>query len=149
MTVGDRLVVDASVGLKWILPEPGADRARALLEAVARGRVQQLAPDLYLAEISNVLWKRSRLRGEFGADDSREALDRLLAALPEIIPGAALASQALELALASGQPVYDCLYVALALRAGCPLVTADRSLVRTFGPATGQVSHLDDFAVPA
>ena len=149
MTAIDSIVVDASVGLKWVLAEPGADRARALLEAVARGEVRLLAPDLYVTEITNVLWKRSRLRGDLSADDAREALDRLLGALPEIVPGAALSSQALELAIAFGHPVYDCLYVALALRAGCQLVTADRSLVRAFALATAQVIHLDDFGVPA
>jgi predicted nucleic acid-binding protein len=149
VTVIEYLVVDASVGLKWVLAEPGADRARALLEAVAHGEIRLLAPDVYVAEISNVLWKRSRLRGELSPDDAREALDRLLGSLPEIVPGAVLSSQALELAIAFGHPAYDCLYVALALRAGCPLVTADRSLVRTFAPATGQVLHLDDYAVPA
>ncbi len=147
MITVDRLVVDASVGLKWVFPEPGADRARALLAAVARGDLRLLAPDLYVAEVTNALWKRAHLRGDLSADEAREALDRLLGALPEIFPGAALASQALELAHAFGRPVYDCLYVALALRAGCPLVTADRSLVRAFAPATGRVSHLDDFAV--
>lgn len=145
----DRLVVDASVGLKWVFPEPGADRARALLAAATRGDLQLLAPDLYIAEVTNALWKRVHLRGDLSADDAREALDRLLGTLPEIVPGAALAAQGLELAGTFGHPVYDCLYVALALRAGCPLITVDRSLVRAFGPATGQVSHLDDYAVPA
>ena len=30
--------------------------------------------------------------------------------------------------------VYDCLYVALAEREGCPLITADDRLVKTLGP---------------
>ena len=70
-------------------------------------------------------------------------------ALPAIVPAADLASQALELAFAFGRPLYDCFYVALALRAGCPLVTADRRLVRAFAPATGQVIALDEFEARA
>ena len=141
----DSFVVDASVGVKWVLPEPGSDRARGLLEASARGDAELLAPDIYVAEVSNVLWKRTHLTGDLLADDAREALDSLVAALPALVPSPVLASQALELALAFGRSLYDCLYVALALRAGCPLVTADRRLVRAFAPATGQVVDLDEF----
>ncbi len=39
------LVVDASVAIKWVVPEPGSDAALALL----RGR-QIFAPDLLIAE---------------------------------------------------------------------------------------------------
>ena len=145
MTTARSFVVDASVGVKWVLSEPDSDRARALLRASARGEAELLVPDVYVTEVSNVLWKRSRLMGDLSEDDAREALHSLLVALPAIVPAADLASQALELAFAFGRPLYDCFYVALALRAGCPLVTADRRLVRTFAPATGQVIALDDF----
>jgi predicted nucleic acid-binding protein len=55
-----------------------------------------------------------------------------------------LASQALELSLAFRRPAYDCFYVALAIRDGSTLVTADRALVNALGPATGRVMHLGD-----
>ena len=144
MTVGS-LVVDASVAVKWVIPEEGSDRARGLLDAAAHDEARLLAPDIYVAEVANVLWKRTHLTGDLLEGDAREALDSLIATLPVLVPGSALAGQALELALAFGRPLYDCLYVALALRAGCPLVTADRRLVRAFGPATGQVVDLDEF----
>ncbi|MYB40852.1 MAG: type II toxin-antitoxin system VapC family toxin [Chloroflexi bacterium] len=143
MIVGS-LVVDASVAVKWVIPEEGSDRARALLDAAARGEARLLAPDVYVAEVANVLWKRSHLVRDLRDDEAREALDNTLATLPTLVPSAALASQALELALAFGRSLYDCLYVALALRAGCPLVTADRRLVRAFAPATAQVIDLDE-----
>ncbi len=145
MTSARSFVVDASVAVKWVLPEPGADRARSLLEEYARGAAELLAPDIYVAEVSNVLWKRTHLTGDLIEDDAREALDSLSAALPALVPSAALASQALELALTFGQSLYGCLYVALALRAGRPLVTADQRLVRAFAPATAQVVDLDEF----
>ena len=146
MNAPDRYVVDASVGVKWVLPEPGSDRARRLLASVARGRTALLAPDLYVAEVANVLWRRCRLRGELLEDEAREALAELLGALPELVPAEALAAQALELALAFRHPVYDCLYVALAVREGCSLITADRRIALAFGPATGRVMLLEEFA---
>lgn len=140
----DRFVVDASVAVKWVLPEPGSGRARRLLERAARSDTQFLAPDIFVGEVANVIWKRCRLRGELLEDEAREALSALLGTLPEIIPSATLVAQAFELALSFRRPVYDCIYVALALRDGCPLVTSDLALARSMGPATGQVIHLDD-----
>ena len=45
--------------------------------------------------------------------------------------GEALVTEALDLALALEHPVQDCVYLALAEREGCELVTADDKLVRT------------------
>ncbi len=55
-------VVDASVAVKWFLDEAGDREARALVET----RVPLLAPELVVAEVSNVAWKRL-LAGDIGA----------------------------------------------------------------------------------
>ena len=142
MTTAEKLVVDASVGAKWVLAEPDSDRAIALLNSASRGDTSLLAPDVYVPEVTNIVWKSTYLRGDLTRDEARDALDRLLGTLPQLTSAAGLAAQALELALAFGHPSYDCLYVALALRHGCPVVTADRGMLRTFGPATGRVMHI-------
>jgi predicted nucleic acid-binding protein len=46
---GERLVIDASVAVKWVVPEPESDRAEALLDHPLVG------PDLLFAECANVL----------------------------------------------------------------------------------------------
>jgi predicted nucleic acid-binding protein len=135
-----RYVIDASVGVKWAVPEEGAGDARLLRNAYAAGDLQLLAPDLYLPEVANTLWKKHRLRGELTGAQAVHALELLLAALPAIEPAAPLTSQALELATQFGRPVYDCIYVALALRLGCPLITADVALARHLGPSLGMVA---------
>ncbi len=145
----ERLVVDASVAVKWVLPEPGTLQARRLLEASADGRLDLIAPDLFIGEVGNVLWKRCRLRGELVEDEARAALEAVLAVAPELVPSEALAARALELALAFRRPISDCLYVALALRDHCSLVTADSRLATALGPATGHVVRLEDFVLPA
>ena len=48
-------VVDASVVVKWFVPEIHSDAARRLLTLPH----QYLAPDLLLAETANTIWKRS------------------------------------------------------------------------------------------
>ena len=51
-----RVVVDASVAIKWFVPEIHADAARRLL----REGMTLLAPDLIWAEVANALWRKWR-----------------------------------------------------------------------------------------
>jgi predicted nucleic acid-binding protein len=50
------LVVDASVGLKWVLQEADSP----LAERLARSDVDLLVPDFWLHEACNVLWLQVR-----------------------------------------------------------------------------------------
>ena len=144
MTTASQFVVDASVGLKWVLPEEHSEVALALLARARRDEVQLLAPDAYLPEVTNALWARSHLRDDLTPDEARDALDRLVLTLPSLVPSTGLAIQALELSLAFGHAVYDCLYVALAIRNGCSVITADRAMIRTFRRATGRIIDVGD-----
>lgn len=139
------LVVDASVVVKWVLPEADSPRAREILDRQADGDIELFSPETVVSETGNAIWKRCRLMGELDEDRARRAFDAVLTLLPDLTSSRPLAAQALELALTFRHPVYDCVYVALALQRGCPLVTADRRLVRALGPATGHVVHLDDW----
>ena len=118
-----RVVVDASVAIKWFVPEELSAEASRLLVP----EYELLAPDLLWAELGNVLWKKHR-RGEL---DQRTAA-RLLAAFSRIpIEFHAAKSwtvPALELAMRHGLTVYDGLYVALAAGSDCRVITADRRL---------------------
>jgi len=114
-----RIVIDASVALKWVLDEPGSEVAVAL-------RDQELVPPaLWLTEAANALWRNARI-GQLTNDEAAERLSELLNA-----PVASLAMEpylehALMLATEIGHPVYDCLYLALALCHQTHVVTADR-----------------------
>jgi predicted nucleic acid-binding protein len=137
-------VVDASVAVKWVVPEPSSAAARALLGAGRRGEADLIAPDLFVSEVANVIWKWGRRHPEIAADAVRATLAALLRVLPELVSSESLAQQALELARTFDYPTYDCLYVALALRDEATLVTADRRLLRTLGPAFNQIIDIDD-----
>lgn len=118
------VVVDASVAVKWVIPEVLSDRADAL-----RSRADRLlAPDFLLLEATNALWKKL-IRREISAREAARALDLLLSSPLDLRPSAPLLSRALTLARRLGHPVYDCLYVALAQVEGAALVTADRRLL--------------------
>lgn len=114
-------VIDASVAAKWLSPEAESAFADRLLDD------ELLVPDLLFPEVANVLWKRHTRREMDAA--AVEAAARWLRALPlQVHDSAGLTAAALSLALRLQHPAYDCFYLALALKADCPLVTADRRL---------------------
>lgn len=116
------LVVDASVGLKWVLREPDSSIAQALAQSDER----LLMPDFWLGEAANVCWVQVR-RGVWGAAQAREALDLLRGLVPVTPTGAlGLHDLALDIALAVNHSVYDTLYVAFAIAMGARgVVVAD------------------------
>jgi predicted nucleic acid-binding protein len=117
-------VIDASVALKLLVEEEGSRAAAALLDGPAL-----LAPDLIHVEVANALWRMGRT-GRLSEADAVDAL-ALFRRLPlrRRATDAALAPQALRLARLLDHPVHDCLYLALAMDAGAPVVTADRRFV--------------------
>lgn len=113
-----RLVVDASVAIKWVVEEPGT------AEALALRRYRLSAPDLLIPECANILWKKAR-RQEMSADEASLAARLLEHADVELTPMRRLLEPATRLAIQLDHPAYDCLYLALAQFTGCSFVTAD------------------------
>lgn len=121
------LVVDASVALKWVLPEPDSHLAQALAESPE----ELLVPDFWLNEATNVCWLQVR-KGIWSPDEAREALELLRAQLPPTPTGdLVLHDVALDIGLAVDHSTYDTLYVAFAVAMGSRgVVVADRPFVR-------------------
>lgn len=117
------LIVDASVALKWFIPEPDSAQAFALLAEGA----EIIAPDLILVETSNALWKRRRL-GHLTPDQYHAAVKMLPGKFDALLPHTGLIVEAARIAFDLDHPVYDCLYLALAEREDGVLVTADARL---------------------
>jgi len=117
------MVVDASVAVKWVLPEPDSGPA---VELRAAGAL--IAQSLVIAEIGNALWK-SVLRGDADKLDAYAALQIAVAHFERIVAIDQLAARALQLAVDLRHPIYDCLYLALAERERVPIVSADAKLL--------------------
>ena len=114
--------VDASVAVKWVVNESGSDRARLLSQT----RLE--APDLLPIECTNILWKKVRIR-DLTREEASSRLPLLLRAPVSLSESRPLLDSALGLSLDLHHPVYDCVYIALALGRDIPLVTADEGLV--------------------
>ena len=136
-------VVDASVVVKWFVPEIHSDKARRLLEAPH----EYVAPDLLFAETANTIWKRIR-RQELTADEGQLLVADVGQIAVETVSCRALAEDAHALANATGRTVYDCMYVALAIRLNTRSITADDRLedaLRKFPAVADHVQLLQTF----
>ncbi len=118
------LVIDASVGVKWFVPEDHSAEARVRRSGPDELHVPAFFFDL---EIASVLWMKVR-RAEIARADA----DLILAQLPALPvvrhPEAPLLPAAFDLADRAQRTVYDCLYLALAVQLGGRMVTADQKL---------------------
>ena len=122
-----RLVVDASVAIKWVISEVhSASAMRAL-----RRSNDLLAPDLIWAEIGNVLWKKHRAE-LLEAQEAEQLLLDLRRFPLRIFPSPDLYEEAWDIAVTHSRTFYDSLYLALAVKTNCRLVTADRKLLNAF-----------------
>jgi predicted nucleic acid-binding protein len=136
-----RIVVDASVAVKWLLPEDHSEAAARLL----LGHQDLWAPDLIWAELGNVLWKKWRL-SEISAETGAALLADFRRFPLSIQSSELLSEGAWEIARDLGRSFYDSLYLALAVSQGCPLVTADQKLWNALrgGPASASLIWVDD-----
>ena len=140
-----RIVVDASVTIKWLLPdredEAGSDRALALLSGIREGTLELVQPPHWLAEVAAVL---ARLSPQTVDDDVSDLYALELPVLDT--PGMYLT--ACELARSLGHHLFDTLYHAVALEVeAASLVTADEHYYRK-ASARGSIVLLSSFSPP-
>jgi predicted nucleic acid-binding protein len=124
-----RLVIDASIAIKWVVEEEGTEAALAL-----RNKAELIAPDLIIAECANILWKKVQ-RYELSESEALIAARLLQSGNVEILATRSLLEMATRLAIELGHPAYDCIYLALAIQGDCRFVTADKSFVRKISSA--------------
>ena len=134
-------VVDASVAVKWFLPEIYSDAALRLL---AHQHTLH-APDLIFSEFGNVLWKRVR-KNEISKNEANATLECLLTLHLQVQPSQLLIPFALEIACGEHRTVYDNLYLAAAIALQSSLVTADAKFFRALskGPFSPHVVWVED-----
>ena len=128
------LVVDASVLIKFYVPEILSDRAERLLARGEKKEIDFLAPDLIYPEAGNILWKKQRLK-ELTRPEVEEIADAILLLPLKIEASKSLLPLAVDMAIAYGITVYDALYLSLAKVYETTMITADRKLVEALAKA--------------
>ena len=98
-------VVDASLVIKWFVPEIHSEAARRWLGA-SHGYV---APDLLFSEAGNVVWKKVP-RKELDENEGRQLVVDLAQVAVETVATRSLLQDALAVGLTAGITVYDAMY---------------------------------------
>lgn len=118
-----RLVLDASAVIEVVLARPKTSEFERLLEAAD----QVLAPDLFVSEVVNTVWKYHQFEN-MNLNTCDRAIELAFGLLDVLVPCKELYREAFLLARSARQPVYDMFYVALARREDAGFLTTDRAL---------------------
>ena len=86
-----------------------------------------LAPDLFVAEVSNAVWKYVRA-GVLDVDQGSIVLERAVGLVDTFEPSQMLYREAFAVSVDHLHPVYDALYLVLARRHAAVLATVDKRL---------------------
>ena len=117
----DRKVVDASVAVKWYVPEVFESEADSLLSP----DIELHAPELIIPEFSNIIWKKIRQK-EITDTQGQRILNAFMNVDIKLHSHRQLIRSAFVGATMSDQTVYDWTYLSLALALSCEFVTADQ-----------------------
>jgi predicted nucleic acid-binding protein len=136
-------VVDASLVVKWFVPEIHSEAARRWLGASH----DYVAPDLLFCEAGNAVWKKVR-RKELDEDEGRQLVVDLAQVAVETVATRSLLQDALPLARTAGITVYDAMYLTLAVRLDTEVITGDDRFAEKIAEHPLLVPHvrrLNDF----
>jgi predicted nucleic acid-binding protein len=122
-----KYVLDCSVAFKWEVAELEADKAIRLREEARQALHELVAPDVFPVEVAHALTWAER-QGRISSSDGWRLWLGIMADAPILHASLSLLPRAYAISSAARIGVYDCLYVALAEREGCELITADHRL---------------------
>lgn len=128
-----KYVLDSSVGFKWVVVESLADKARKLRDEYRQAVHELLAPDVFPIEIGHALARAER-QGRVSPYQGAILWKDMMQTCPKLSPSIPLVPRAFAIASRERIGIYDCLYVALAERENCEMVTADDRLVNGLKP---------------
>ena len=136
-----RYVVDASVAIKWFIPETHSEAAVRIRESTDRLH----APAFVILELGNVVAKKIR-RGELSKEEGDAILKDLRDVPLQRHPDERLFRSAYALALDTRRSLYDCLYLALAGVIDGKVITADRKFYTALsnGPYRKRILWVED-----
>ena len=124
MSIRNNYVLDASVIIKWFIPEIYWERATLLQNYPDSGLH---APDFTQLECTSILSKKVRLK-ELQHNEANQIQELLLQIPVQMYPWQDLLLEAGQVAHETYRSIYDCLYLVLAKHLKGKMVTADNKL---------------------
>ncbi len=118
-----KLVLGASAALEVVL---GRGQAARLSASVEEADVV-LAPDLFVPEVVNTIWKYHQFEG-LNLDACDRAIEAALGLVDAMVPSKEIYGEAFLLARTARRPAYDMFYLALARREDAVFLTLDKTL---------------------
>ena len=144
-----RIVIDASVALKWALrDEEIIPQADTLLDDLLAGQLSIFVPTLFDYEITNTL-KVAVSRGRLSESDAQLALVKYRLYLIERADFLPLQDSTLQLALRHNRSAYDSAYLALAQSLGLWLITGDKRFYNAVGSVLDWVKWIEEYQFDA
>lgn len=122
------LVVDASVAVKWLIPEEYSQQALKLLKMLAEGVTELHAPLILKYEVYNAL--RTYVSRKIITAENAHRLSRIFSQIELRYhePSWNVLQVSLKQAIEYGITVYDAIYITLAQELDATLITADKHL---------------------
>lgn len=137
------LVVDASVAVKFVAPEPDSDLTETLISAPD----PLIAPDWMLVEVGHALRRKQADEG-LSLAKATAGLATMADFFDDLRPSRDLIAGAYQLSARLEHAICDCIYLELAIREHSVLVTADKKFVNAARLAglSASVILLSDFS---
>ena len=128
-----KYALDVSVAICWVIPRPLSPKTIQLRDDYLRQIHQLVAPAVYIDEAAGALTKAERQK-DIAVGQAASLYAKVLNSPPVLFPHASLIARAIDISSRTRSGYYDCLYVALAEREGCELVTADQKSINNLAP---------------
>jgi predicted nucleic acid-binding protein len=141
----DRVCVDASLALTWLLSVQSEERADTLRRQWLKDDVELLGPPLFHAEVTSVLREEVFFK-RLTREEGEEAFS-LYSVIPiRIVNSPAIYRKAWELAVKYNQHrTYDMQYLAVAEIEDCEFWTLDRKIVNTLRGKNQRIKWVGDY----
>jgi len=123
-----RWVLDSSVAFKSLVPEQDSRKAVDLVDEFRMFHHDLIAPNVFSYELAHALTRAER-QGRLAQGEASFNWTSFMAFPPILFEDSSLIERGIEISSQYRIGVYDCVYVALAEREGCELLTADAKLV--------------------
>jgi predicted nucleic acid-binding protein len=128
-----KYVLDASAAICWVVRRPLTPKAIRLRDDFRQSIHHLLAPDIFIDEVASGLTKAERQK-LIPVGQAASLYAQVMKEPVALLPHLPLVTRAIDISSRTRSGYYDCLYVALAEREGCQLITADQKSINNLAP---------------